>query len=213
MGNPYSEALTKTMASLDKDNPLKNKDNNKEEIKISNDKIKKTIHYEDKPKSNSYFNLILDSDFKSIEMEIRGLRYITYKDPVTGKKIVELERKENHYLSQEGGEYILNYLQMNTSTDLKLGHLTEKEFKQTMDLLTKSFIRFIRESLERIGANTYEKQNKTIQLTVATLNRIRAVYSRSIEGKENKRSHGDIKLTGALDLEKEKRFNLEDSQN
>ncbi len=222
MDNPYKQALETEMKSIDKDNPFVKENDEKEEdnpskVKIinSNNKgdINKTLHYEERPRTNSYFNLILDSDFRTIELETRGLRYVTFKDPTTGKKVIQLERKEGHYLSQEGGEYILNFLQMNTSTDLKLGHLTEKEFKQTMEILTKSFISFIRQNLQKLGADTYEKQDKVVQLTIATLNRIRSVYSRSIEGKENKRSHGDITLTGALDMERENKFNLEDIRN
>lgn len=217
--NPYGEALKEEAKEIDSGNPFADieKDNKSKQVNVGdskeNRKIIKSAYYEEKQKSNNYFSLILDSDFKTIEMEIRGLRYVTYNDPKTGKKIVELERKDDHYLSQQGGEYILNYLQMNTSTDLKLGHLTEKEFKQTMDLLIKSFIRFIRQNLEKFGADTYEKQDKTVQLTIATLNRIRSVYSRSIEGQENRRSHGDITLSGNLEGDREDKFNLEETRN
>ena len=74
-------------------------------------------------------------------------------------------------------------------------------------------ISYIRNNLYNLGMNNENKQRKARPLIVMLLNRIRSVYSRSIEGVENKRSHGDIKLSGQLEPDREEKFNLQDAQN
>jgi len=217
MPNEYAEELNKEIELLKEQNPF----NNDSQVIITDNENKnngkhtpeKKDFYEEKTKSKNYFSLILDSDYQDIELEIRGLRYVTYRDEKTGKKIVELEKKKNHYLSSSGAEYLLGTLRMNTATDLKLGLIKEDEFKQTMDIFTKNFIRFMKENLEVLGMDTEEKQRKGVVLTISIINRVRSVFSRSIGGAENKRSHGDIHLSGGLDMDREERFNLEEARN
>jgi len=61
--------------------------------------------------------------------------------------------------------------------------------------------------------DTEEKQRKAPTLFVMMMARIRAVYSRSIAGLENLRSHGDIKLSGEIDIQREDKFKIEDMKN
>ena len=211
-GNKYAEELEKEREAIKGKNPFKNiKKKNVEQF--SQKRIEKTPYYDSSEKSNSYFNLILDSDYKDMELDIRGLRYISYTNPKTGKQIVELERRENHYLSEDGAEDLLMELKGHLSSDIKLGNLKEKEFLMTQEIIRKTFIKYIRNNLERLGMSTEEKQRKARPLIVMILNRIRAVYSRSIQGQENKRSHGDISLSGALDGDKADKFILENEKN
>lgn len=211
MGNKYADELKKEQGLLEKANPFSKKKDNKKEY--SNEAYVKKPYHETAEKSNSYFNLILDSDYKNMELDIKGLRYVTYTDRTSGKKIVELERRENHYLSEEGAEDLLMELKGHLSSDIKLGILTQDEFLMTMEIVRKTFIKYIRNNLERLGMDTENKQRKARPLIVMILNRIRAVYSRSISGIENKRSHGDINLSGALDMENDSKFILDDEKN
>ena len=212
MGNPYSDALIEETKTLDGNNPF-NEISDEKEVQIKDKSTKRKFHYEDKKKPNNYFNLILDSDYKDMELDIKGLRYVTYQDKISGKKIIELERRENHYLSEEGAEDLLMELKGHLSSDIKLGVLKEEEFLMTMEIVRKTFIKYIRNNLERLGMDTESKQRKARPLIVMILNRIRAVYSRSISGIENKRSHGDINLSGALDMENDSKFILDDEKN
>lgn len=210
-GNQYAEELKKERASIKNKNPF-NKSKPKNTVKKISGTIIKKPYYEPTEKSSGYFNLILDSDYRDIELDIRGLKYVSYKDE-NGKEIVELERRNNHYLSEDGAEDLLIEMKGHLSPDIKLGLLTINEFLLIQNIIRKTFIKYIRNNLERLGMDTEEKQRKARPLIVMILNRIRSVYSRSIAGTENKRSHGDISLTGGLDLEKANKFNLEDAKN
>lgn len=209
-GNKYAEELKKEQEAIGKNNPFAKKRSSKP---TTEKETGKQPYYETAEKSNSYFNLILDSDYKDMELDIRGLRYVSYRDNKTGKKVIELERRKNHYLSEEGAEDLLMELKGHLSSDIKLGLLKEQEFLMTMEIIRKTFIKYMRNNLERLGMDTEDKQRKARPLIVMILNRIRAVYSRSIAGSENKRSHGDIKLSGVLDGERDAKFNLDDEKN
>lgn len=209
MGNKYADELIKEKGIIKGKNPfLKKSFLNKEATKAS----EKKPYYVEKEKSNSYFNLILDSDYESLELEIKGLRYITYKNE-KGKEIIELERRDNHYLSEEGAEDLIMELKGHLSTDIKLGYMKEKEFLIIQEIIRKTLIKYIRKNLERLGMNTETKQRKARPLIVMMLNRIRSVYSQSITGQVSKMSHGDIKLSGGLDMENLNKFRLEERKN
>lgn len=211
----YTEALNDEIKLIDKENPFNKSTEEENQDVFENDSksIDKKFHYEEKVKSNSYFNLILDSSYNDIEMEIRGLRYMYYNHPKTGKKIIELERKKNHFLSEEGAEYLLTELKLHTSTDLKLGFITDEEYKRTMDIFINRFVFFMKQNTYNLGMDTEEKARKGVMITIAIINRIKFVYSRSIEGRENKRSHGDITLSGNLEGEREAKFDLDGARN
>ncbi len=213
MENKYEKELKKEKESMKSKNPFGKKIiSKKSQPNNSSYKPTKKPYYLEKEKSNSYFNLILDSDYESLELDIRGLRYVSYRD-VRGKEIIELERRDNHYLSEEGAEDLLMELKGHLSTDIKLGFLKETEFLLTQEIIRKTLIKYIRKNLERLGMDTETKQRKARPLIVMILNRIRAVYSQSITGQVNKSSHGDISLSGGLDGERHDKFRLEDSKN
>lgn len=165
-----------------------------------------------KDKSGNYFHLILGSDFEDLEMEIRGLRY--YKD-IDDKKneILITKRIKNHYLSEEGAEDLLLELKAHLSSDIKLGVMTREEFLMEQDIIRKFLVSYISNNLYKLGMDTEEKQRKAPTLIVMMLSRIRAVYSRSVAGMENQRSHGDIKLSGELDFQREDRFRMDELKN
>jgi hypothetical protein len=211
--NKYVEELKKEQELLTNKNPFK-KTKTHETSPKPKEKIitKETPHYKEKVKSSGYFNLILDSDYQDLELEIRGLRYVKRTDE-KGKEKVYLEKKEDHYLSDDGAEDILLELKAHLNTDIKLGFLTVDEFLQTQDIIRKSFIKYMRNNMHRLGMDDESKQRKARTLIVMILMRIRSAYSRSVRGVENKRSHGDINLSGQLDNEKEDKFKIDQIKN
>jgi hypothetical protein len=144
-------------------------------------------------------------------MEIRGLRY--YKEFQNGKEVIITKRVQGHYLSEAGSEDILLELKAHLSSDIKLGVMTRDEFLMQMEIIRKFLHSYINNNLYKLGMDTEEKQRKAPTLFTMMMARIRSVYSRSIAGMENKASHGDIKLSGELDMQKEERFKMEDIKN
>lgn len=191
------------------DNPF----NKAKTIKKVVDKDPRSVPFiNQKEKDGNYFSLILSSDFEDLEMEIRGLRY--YKEMgKNGKTEIITKRVEGHYLSEQGAEDLLLELKAHLSSDIKLGVMTRDEFLQQQEIIRKWLHSYISNNLYKLGMDTEEKQRKSPTLFVMMMARIRSVYSRSIAGMENKASHGDIKITGDLDIQKEDRFRMEDMKN
>lgn len=207
--NPFSKSKPKNIQRQD---PLKDRLPDNPLSQTSSFGSKSGYYYPEKNKSSNYFNLILTSDYRELELDIRGLRYVQIETE-DGKKEVILQKREGHYLSDDGAEDLLFELKGHLSPDIKLGVLTQEEFLKTQDIIRKAMLKYIRNNLYKLGMDTEAKQRKASTLAVIILNRIRAVYSRSIKGIENQRSHGDINLSGGLDMDRESRFNLEDMKN
>lgn len=213
MVDKYSEELNRERELLTKLNPFNKPRSNRFSRDRDYNKKNRSIPFvNQKEKNGNYFHLILGSDFEDLEMEIRGLRYYKEIDR-NGKEIMITKRIENHYLSEEGSEDLLLELKAHLSSDIKLGVLSREEFLITMDIIRKFLISYITNNLYKLGMDTEQKQRKSPTLIVMMLSRIRAVYSRSVAGMENQRSHGDIKLSGELDFQKDERFRMEDMKN
>lgn len=203
----YAAELEKERTILDSKNPFKEK----KKVEAKEDK-KRHPHHVEKKKPTNYFSLILSSDFEDLELEIRGLRYVKVIDDKGREKVI-LEKKTDHYLSDDGAEDILTELKAYLNPDNKLGRMTHEEFLRSQEIIRKAFTKYFRKSLYRLGMDTEDKQRKMRPLATMILLRIRQVFSRSIEGKENQLSHGEIKLAGDLDSQKQDRFSLEDAKN
>jgi hypothetical protein len=91
--------------------------------------------------------------------------------------------------------------------------MTRDEFLMQMEIIRKFLHSYLTNNLYKIGMDTEEKQRKAPTLFTMMMARIRSVYSRSIAGKERDSSHGDIKLTGDLDMQREDKFRVEDIKN
>lgn len=206
--NKYTKELEKEKEALKKNNPFMKKTTSKP----VNKEMKRKPYHVNSNKKSGYFSLILGTDFKDMELRIKGLRYVSYING-TGKEIVELEKQENHYLSESGAEDIIAKIEGHLSTDIKLGYTTQKEFLIQQRIITKTFIKYIKNNLEKLGMDTEDKQRNARPLVVFILNRIRSVYSQSIAGQVSKMSHGDISLSGGLDEEKTQKFLLEEGKN
>lgn len=206
--NKYAEELRKEKNSIASSNPFA-KSSPKKIIDYNNPRSVPFVNT--KENNGNYFTLILNSDFEDIEMEIRGLRY--YKEIQNNKEVIITRRIAGHYLSESGSEDLLLELKAHLSPDIKLGVMSRDEFLQQQEIIRKWLVSYVSNNLYKLGMDTEEKQRKSPTLLVMMLARIRSVYSRSIAGMENKASHGDIKITGDLDMEKENRFRMEDIKN
>lgn len=196
MSDKYAEELDMEKKNLPNKNPFRNITNKYKNKKHIENRAVPFVSKKDK--GGNYFHFILGSDFEDLEMEIRGLRYYKEIDDF-GKETLITKKLPNHYLSEEGAEDLLVELKAHLSSDIKLGIFSRDEFLMQMDIIRKFLISYIQNNLYKLGMDTEEKQRKSPTLIVMMLSRIRSVYSRSIAGVENQRSHGDIQLKGELD--------------
>lgn len=216
MANKYAKELEKEKDNISSNNPFRSS-KKKKFIKISNsnkknNSLKKTPHYSEKEKPTNYFSLILGSDYEDLELDIRGLRWMKYQDK-KGKEQVILERREDHYLSEDGANDIITKLKGHLSTDIKLAFFSNDEFMKMQDILRSTLYKYIKRNLYKLGMDTEAKQRNARPLFALILNRIRAVYSQSIGGATNKSSHGDITLSGGLDMDRDEKFKMENAKN
>lgn len=215
MTNKYAQELKKERGIISKGNPfLKKKRNPGNLMKdIRSKKKEAPIPYvKQEDQQMNYFSLLLGGEFKDIELDIRGLRLEEERLP-GGKKNLVYKRRPGHFLSEAGAEDLLQELKTHLHPDIKLAIFTRDEYLKAMDAIRKHFISFLQNNLYRLGMDTEEKQRNAPVLANRVLLRIRAVYSRSVGGKENERSHGDIELKGNLDSEREDRFRIESIKN
>lgn len=209
----FRDQLEKERGMLDNSNPFAKVKESHGSPDPKDESYSNEIYWEEDIVNKGYFNLILESDHKDIEWVVKGLRKVGKRNVKTGHVRTVIERNPKHFLTEDGAEDILMEIRGHLASDIKLGRLTQNEFLRVQEIIRRSFINYIRNNMEKLGMDTEAKQRKAAPLIVLVLNRIRAVYSRSIEGRENEKSHGDIKLSGRLDEEKEKRFDLEESTN
>ena len=208
MVNKYADELRKEKDMIAKQNPF----TGKKPVRAKKEERRSVPYVNQKEKSHNYFSLILSSDFQELEMEIRGLRHYIEIDG-NGKEIKTIKMIKDHYLSEAGAEDLLVELKGHLSSDIKLGIMTREEFLMQQDIIRKFLVSYISNNLYKLGMDTEEKQRKASTLLVMMLARIRSVYSRSIAGLENQRSHGDIKLSGDLDGHRDDMYKVEDLKN
>ena len=217
MTDKYAEELEKERGVLEKSNPFKKLQSNhpNKNIVVNKSNVRSVPFSSKKDKDSSYFHMILGSDFEDIEMEIRGLRYYKDIDDDTGKEVLVMRKIEDHYLSEQGAEDLLSELKGHTNPDIKLGFMSRDEFLMQMDIIRKFLVSYINNNLYKIGMDSEQKQRKAPTLIVMILARIRSVYSRSIAGKENERSHGQMNLSGELDMggKYDRNYKMEDLKN
>lgn len=215
MVNKYAEELRKEQEIISKSNPFLKQETQQVVVQRQPEVEQKKLsvpYIEKKEKSENYFNLILASDYQDLEMEIRGLSQYREIDS-RGKEIIVTRRRKEHYLSEQGAEDLLQELKAYLNSDIKLGVMTRDEFLMQVDIIRKFFHSYLSNNLYKLGMDTELKQRKAPTLFTMIMARIRAVYSRSVAGLENQRSHGDIKLSGDLDIQREERFKMEDVKN
>ena len=150
-------------------------------------------------KPESFYHFILENQYQDLEKLIRG-----YKDVLNKDKQWIIVKKEEHCFTEEESEEIVRTAQAHLSTDIKLGFLTEDEYKILMLSLIRQFEAQFTSIAEtrygRYGSYKAQMRMKEINLTIliALLSRIQANYSRAIKGSENRLTHDSTKAQESL---------------
>lgn len=185
------------------------------------DNFNDDVNIQPAQKSESFHHYVLESRYQETEKSIRG-----YKDVYNKATLKwEVKRKKTHCFTDEEAEEIVRASQSFLATDIKLGIMTIEAYGITMMMIYKRLSNLFRNIAEyRYGRYSYTKDNKpiangyAIQHEMKMLNlkiflelfeRIRANYSRSVAGQENKATHqsvsGQESLQSTESLEDKKR--------
>jgi uncharacterized protein YecA (UPF0149 family) len=150
-------------------------------------------------KPESFYHFILENQYQDLEKLIRG-----YKDVLNKDKQWVIIAKEEHCFTDEESEEIVRTAQAHLSTDIKLGFMTEEEFRIMMLALVHEFEAQFTSIAEtrygRYGSYKAQMRMKELNLTIliALLSRIKSNYSRAIKGSENRMTHDSTKAQESL---------------
>lgn len=159
-----------------------------------------TLPYDGGTSNNSYLSLVLSPNLKELELMIRGLEYVKYRNPLTGKDEYTLQKIPNHPLNEYGINQIITQLKIYTSPEIKLGRKRAKDYYNAVNHVSKTITRLIYKNLKSFGMDTQEKQRNAKVFCDAIIEVVDSAYSRSIEGKENDLSRAtDFRIEGRID--------------
>jgi hypothetical protein len=197
----------------EKEKKLKNKDNGN----YMDDFFKNDFSDEDslnlypaqKPESFHFF--ILENQYQDLERLIRGVKDVWDKD----RQKWVIKRKAEHCFTDEESEEIIRTAQSHLSSDIKLATFNREEYPIIMNNLFQQLWVLFKEIMDyrygRFGNITKQmnmKQQAVNIFNVLTM-RIKANYSRAVEGRENKATHDSVKGQESLQQtdRKNKEFN------
>jgi hypothetical protein len=155
-------------------------------------------------KPESFHHFLLENQYKDLEKSIRGYKDVFNKDI----REWEVKRKDKHCFTDEEAEDILRLTQSLLSTDIKLGFINKDDFGATMMMIYKRLEQLFREIAEYkygryshdadgneiVGGFGFEQFMKlqNLKIFLELTERIKANYSRSIQGVENKMTHQSV---------------------
>lgn len=161
-------------------------------------------------KPESFHQFILENKYQDLEKSIRGYKDVHNKET----REWELKRKDKHCFTDEEAEDILRTAQGLLSTDIKLGFINTEAFGLTVMMLYKRVRQLFREIAEyRYGRYSHNKDGlelpggfaieqamklQNLKIFVELTERIKANYSRSIAGIENKLTHQSVSAQESL---------------
>lgn len=146
-----------------------------------------------KPESFHFF--ILENQYQDLERAIRGVKDVWNKDQ---EKWV-IKRKAEHCFTDEEAEEIVRTAQSHLSSDIKLAIFNRNEYPILLDgiydqlwVLFKSIMEY---RFGRFGNQTKQMKMKmqAVNIFNMLMMRIKANYSRAIEGRENTATHDSVK--------------------
>ena len=146
-----------------------------------------------KPESFHFF--ILENQYRDLERAIRGVKDVWDKD----REVWAIKRKGEHCFTDEESEEIIRTAQSHLSTDIKLAIFNRDEYPILLNgiyeqiwVLFKSIMDY---RFGRFGNRTkqYNMKLQASNLFNMLMMRIKANYSRAIEGRENKSTHDSVK--------------------
>jgi len=161
-------------------------------------------------KPESFHHFILENQYKDLEKSIRGYKDVYNKQ----NREWEIKRKYQHCFTDEEAEDILRHTQSLLATDIKLGFINKEVFGEVMMMLFKQLKQLFREIAEyKYGRYSHDDKGKPKEGGYATeqymklqnkkifielTERIKANYSRSIQGMENKLTHQSVSAQESL---------------
>jgi len=159
-----------------------------------------------KPESFHFF--ILENQYQDLERLIRGVKDVWDKD---NQKWV-IKRKAEHCFTDEESEEIVRTAQSHLSSDIKLAIFSRDEYPIMMNSIYQQIWILFKEIMDyrfgRFGDVT--KQLKMKQQAINIFNvlmmRIKANYSRAVEGRENRETHNSVKGQESLQQTDRKEF-------
>lgn len=159
-----------------------------------------------RPESFHFF--ILENQYRDLERAIRGVKDVW--DNVKEKWVIK--RKTDHCFTDEESEEIIRTAQSHLSTDLKLAIFNREEYPILLNMVYDQIWTMFREIMEyrfgRFGDETIQRKMKEQATNIFSmlLMRIKANYSRAIDGHENKATHDSVKAQESLQQTERKDF-------
>jgi len=146
-----------------------------------------------KPESFHFF--ILENQYQDLERLIRGVKDVWDKE---NQKWV-IKRKKDHCFTDEESEEIVRTAQSHLSSDIKLAIFSREEYPILMQSIFQQIWILFKEIMDyrfgRFGPLTDQLKMKqqAVNIFQVLMMRIKANYSRAIEGRENKETHNSVK--------------------
>jgi len=213
---------------------IKRQDGFKEEIEVDSlindkkkkkDKNKETIEEDNYPepyygaednynlypaqKPESFHFFILENQYKDLERLIRGVKDVWDKP---NQKWV-IKRKDKHCFTDEESEEIVRTAQSHLSSDIKLATFSREEYPIIMNSIYQQIWILFKEIMDyrfgRFGNITKQltMKQQAVNIFNVLMMRIKANYSRAVEGNENKQTHNSVKGQESLQQTERKEFN------
>lgn len=159
--------------------------------KINGDPV--SLYPAQKPESFHFF--ILENQYQDLERAIRGVKDVWDKE---NEKWV-IKRKKEHCFTDEESEEIVRTAQSHLSSDIKLAIFNRNEYPILLDSIYEQIWVLFKSIMDyrfgRFGNITNQANMKlqAVNIFNMLMMRIKANYSRAVEGRENYATHDSVK--------------------
>lgn len=213
--NRRKEEYVDYSSIFNKNNERNNKKNNKKEKDEHPEDFYGEELYDDdafnlypSQKSESFHFFILENQYKDLERLIRGVKDVWDKE----QQKWMIKRKSEHCFTDEESEEIVRTAQSHLSSDIKLAIFSREEYPILMNLIYQQLWILFKEIMDyrfgRFGNVTKQLNMKQQAANIfnVLMMRIKANYSRAIEGRENRSTHDSVKGQESLQQTERKEF-------
>lgn len=159
-----------------------------------------------KPESFHFF--ILENQYRDLERMIRGVKDVFDKE----KNEWRIKKKDVHCFTDEEAEDIVRTAQSHLSPDIKLAYFSKEEYPIMMRGLFQQIFTLFRTIMEyrfgrfKDGTEQAKMKLQAVNIFHALMMRIKANYSRAIQGSENKATHQSVKGQESLNQPHQKGY-------
>ena len=159
-----------------------------------------------KPESFHFF--ILENQYQDLERMIRGVKDVFDKT----KNEWRIKKKDVHCFTDEEAEDIVRTAQSHLSPDIKLAYFSKDEYPIMMRGIYEQMYTNFKSIMEyRFGrfkdrTQQYKMKQQSVNIFNALMMRIKANYSRAIQGSENKAVHQSVKGQESLNQPQQKGY-------